>query len=195
MIAELLRREVWPRPSTSCRSCLISSWASKHPWSNTERGGHYRQSASQMKWQSILAGALASVFGTLFIAGSASAEVRIVNDPGGEVSSYLRMFYEMRATGERIVIDGPCLSACTLLTGIVPRDHVCVTRRAVLGFHAASYYNDVSPSLVPTRAGTRLVMRLYPPEIRAWINQHGGLTPHLITMRGPDLAALYPSCQ
>ena len=54
--------------------------------------------------------------------------------------------------------------------------------------------NDVSRSLVPTRAGTRLVMRLYPPEIRAWINQHGGLTPHLITMRGPDLAALYPSC-
>ena len=77
-----------------------------------------------MKWQSILAGALASVFGTLFIAGSASADVRIVNDPGGEVSSYLRTFYEMRATGERIVIDGPCLSACTLLTGIVPRDHV-----------------------------------------------------------------------
>jgi hypothetical protein len=117
-----------------------------------------------MKWQSILAGALASVFGTLFMAGSASADVRIVNDPGGEVSSYLRTFYEMRATGERIVIDGPCLSACTLLTGIVPRDHVCVTRRAVLGFHAASYYNDVSPSLVPTRAGTRLVMRLYLPK-------------------------------
>jgi hypothetical protein len=144
-----------------------------------------------MKWQSIVAGALASVFSTLFIAGSASADVRIVNDPGGEVSSYLRTFYEVRASGERIVIDGPCLSACTLLTGIVPRTHVCVTRRAVLGFHAASYYNDVSRSLGPTRAGTRLVMRLYPPEIRAWISRHGGLTPHLITMRGPDLAALY----
>ena len=147
-----------------------------------------------MKWKSIVAGALASVLGTLFIAGSASADVRIVNDPGGEVSSYLRTFYEMRAIGERIVIDGPCLSACTLLTGIVPRDHVCVTRRAALGFHAASYYNDVSRSLVPTRAGTRLIMRLYPPDIRAWISQHGGLTPHLIMMRGPDLAALYPSC-
>jgi hypothetical protein len=147
-----------------------------------------------MKWQSIVAGALASVFSTLFIAGSASAHVRIVNDPGGEVSSYLRTFYQARATGERIIIDGPCLSACTLLTGIVPRDHVCVTRRAMLGFHAASYYNDVSRSLVPTSAGTRLVMRLYPPEIRAWINRHGGLTPHLITMRGPDLATLYPAC-
>jgi len=147
-----------------------------------------------MKWQLIEAGARTAVFGMLFIAGTASADVRIINDPGGEVSSYLRAFYEVRASGERIVIDGPCLSACTLLTGIVPRDHVCVTRRAVLGFHAASYYNDVSRSLVPTRAGTRLVMRLYPPEVRAWINRHGGLTPDLIMMRGPDLAALYPSC-
>jgi hypothetical protein len=147
-----------------------------------------------MKWQLIVAGALAAPFGTLFLAGAASAELRIMNDPGGEVSSYLRAFYEMRASGERIVIDGPCLSACTLLTGIVPRDHVCITNRAVLGFHAASYYNDVSRSLVPTRAGTRLVMRLYPSEIRAWINRHGGLTPQLIIMRGPDLAAFYPLC-
>jgi hypothetical protein len=44
-------------------------------------------------------------------------------------------FRELRATGERIIIDGPCLSACTLLTGIVPRNRV-------LGFHAASYYDD-----------------------------------------------------
>jgi CheY-like chemotaxis protein len=44
---------------------------------------------------------LASGFGTMFIAGTALADVRIVNDPGGEVSSYLRTFYEMRANGER----------------------------------------------------------------------------------------------
>jgi hypothetical protein len=147
-----------------------------------------------MKRQLIVAGARTAMFGMLFLAGTASAELRIMNDPGGEVSSYLRTSYEMRASGERIVIDGACLSACTLLTGIVPRDHVCVTNRAVLGFHAASYYNDVSRSLVATRAGTRLVMRLYPPEIRAWINQHGGLSPQLITMRGRDLAAFYPPC-
>ncbi len=148
-----------------------------------------------MKRQSILAGALASAFATLLMVGAAAADVRIVNDPGGEVSSYVRKFHQMRASGEHIVIDGPCLSACTLLTGIVPRDHVCVTSRAVLGFHAASYYDDTSRSLVPTRAGSRLVMRLYPPEIRAWIGHHGGLTPQLITMRGHDLAAIYHSCQ
>ena len=106
-----------------------------------------------------------------------SAEVRIVNDPGGEVSSYIHKFQAVAASGQHVVIDGPCLSACTLLTAFVPKDHVCITNRAVLGFHAASYYDDASRSLVPTREGTRLVMRLYPAEIKNWIQRHGGLTP------------------
>jgi hypothetical protein len=105
-----------------------------------------------VKWQSVVAGALASVIIKSFLARAASADVRIVSDPGGEVSSYVLKFRELRATGERIIIDGPCLSACTLLTGIVPRNRVCVTKRAVFGFHAASYYDDGSRSLVPTRA-------------------------------------------
>jgi hypothetical protein len=153
-----------------------------------------------MKWQVALAGALASAV-VSFMASSiaapsvASAEIRIVGDPGGEVTSYIRKFEAARASGEHIVIDGPCLSACTLLTGIVPRDHVCVTQRAVLGFHAASYYDDASRELVPTREGSALVMRLYPAQIRAWIGHHGGLTPKLIQLRGHELTALYHTCE
>ncbi len=143
-----------------------------------------------MRWQAALAGALASVF----LSNVASAEVRIVSDPGGEVSSYIRKFQDVRASGQRVVVDGPCLSACTLLTAFIPRDHICVTSRAVLGFHAASYYDDTSRSLVPTREGTRLVMRLYPAPIRNWIQRHGGLTPRLMTLRGRELAGLYPTC-
>jgi hypothetical protein len=144
-----------------------------------------------MKWQAVLAGALASTMVTC----AAFADVHIIGDPGGEISSYVQRFSEIRESGQRIIIDGPCLSACTLLTGIVPRDRVCVTARAVLGFHAASYYNDASRSLVPTRRGSALVMRLYPPQVRTWINRHGGLRPQMIVMRGQDLAALYPSCR
>jgi hypothetical protein len=48
---------------------------------------------------------------------------------------------------------------------------------------------------VPTRAGTRLVMRLYPAEIRGWIDRHGGLTPQVKTLRGRELAALYSVCR
>ena len=127
-----------------------------------------------MKWQVALAGAVASavvgfIASSIAVPSIASADIRIVGDPGGEVSSYVRKYEAVRQSGERVVIDGPCLSACTLLLGIVPRDHICVTRQAVLGFHAASYYDDASRSLVPTRAGTRLVMQVYPPAIRSLI--------------------------
>ena len=151
-----------------------------------------------MKRHAALAGALALAAGTIgsiVAPTAASADMRIVGDPGGEVSSYIRKFHEVRNSGQRVVIDGPCLSACTLLTGIVPRDHVCVTARAVLGFHAASYYDDASQSLVPTREGSALVMRLYPTQVRTWIAHHGGLTPHLIEMRGRELSSLYRTCE
>ena len=45
-----------------------------------------------MTLQSVVAGALASVFVTAFLAGTASADMRIVNDGGGEVSSYVFKF-------------------------------------------------------------------------------------------------------
>jgi hypothetical protein len=144
-----------------------------------------------MKWQAGLAGALASVL----VTSVAFADVRITNDPGGEITAYVAKFRDIKASGERLVIDGPCLSACTLFTAFLPRSQVCVTPRAVLGFHAASYYDDASRSLVPTRAGTRLVMRLYPSPIRNWINRHGGLTPRIMAMRGRDLAGLFNTCR
>ena len=65
------------------------------------------------------------------------AEVRILASPGGEIGSFLDLFARVGASGERVVIDGPCLSACTLVLTTVPASRICVTRRAVLGFHAA----------------------------------------------------------
>jgi hypothetical protein len=144
-----------------------------------------------MKWQAAVAGAIASAL----ITSVAYAEMRVTNDPGGEITSYVTKFENLRASGERLVIDGPCLSACTLFTAFLPRQQVCVTPRAILGFHAASYYDDARRSLVPTRAGTQLVMRLYPQSIRSWIMRHGGLTPRIIGLRGRELASLYDACR
>ena len=45
-----------------------------------------------MKWHSLVAGALASVVIMLSLMRAASADVRIVRDPGGEVSSYVLKF-------------------------------------------------------------------------------------------------------
>ena len=139
-------------------------------WQNMVTGGTGK--GSSMKWQAVLAGALASALVTTV----ASAEVRIINDPGGEISSYVSKFHDLRE-----VRRTSChRRALPFGVHIVHRrlfrtNQVCVTPRAVLGFHAASYYDDARRSLVPTRAGTRLVMRLYPPAIRNWIDRHGGL--------------------
>src|SRR6201996_7762071 len=72
---------------------------------------------------------LASVF--------AHAEVRILESPGGEVGPFLDLFDKLRASGERVVIDGPCMSARTLGWSLFPNDRISVARRAVHGFHAA----------------------------------------------------------
>ena len=153
-----------------------------------------------MKWQAAKAGVLASAIvaasaATLVFTTAAFADVRVTRDLGGEVTRYIHKFETIRDSGERLIIDGQCLSACTLFTAIVPRDQVCVTRRAVLGFHAATVYDSARRTLVPTRKGTSLVVQLYPPEIREWIARHGGLTPTIIMMRGRELAALYKPCQ
>ena len=42
-----------------------------------------RRERGSMKWQLIVAGARTAVFGMLFLAGTASAELRIMNDQGG----------------------------------------------------------------------------------------------------------------
>jgi len=124
----------------------------------------------------------------------ASATVRIVSDPGGQIGPYLETFAAVRNSGERVIIDGPCLSACTLVLGIVPRNRICVTRRARLGFHAAWHPgNNGRPTL--SRGGTRLLMKIYPPHVRAWIRRRGGLTTRMKYLRGRELRRMYRVCR
>jgi hypothetical protein len=68
---------------------------------------------------------------------SAHATIVISSDRGGLVSDYAARFLSARHSGEQVVIDGACLSACTLVVGFVQRDKICATPRAVLGFHSA----------------------------------------------------------
>jgi hypothetical protein len=124
----------------------------------------------------------------------ARADVRILASPGGEVGPFLDMFEKVRASGQRVVIDGPCLSACTLVLSVVPDDRICVTRRAVLGFHAARSI-DRRGRLYAEPEASQLVLRAYPDPVRAWIEHHGGLTSRLIMLRGRELKAMYPSCR
>src|SRR5439155_11231803 len=69
----------------------------------------------------------------------AGADYRITRDHGGLVESYKTKYAKIRERGERVIIDGICNSACTLVLGIVPLSRVCVTPNASLGFHQAYF--------------------------------------------------------
>ena len=137
--------------------------------------------------------ALIGIVATMFAATGAAATVRIGDDVGGRIGTYVETFSQLRQTGEKVVIDGMCLSACTLVLGIVPREHICVTRRAMLGFHAA-WMPGPHGQRVPSAVGTRALWDLYPQHVRRWISARGGLSPKMMFLRGRELMSMYPLC-
>jgi hypothetical protein len=143
--------------------------------------------------RSISALYLAALVGAFAVA-PASAEVRILASPGGQVGPFLDLFERVRESGERVVIDGPCLSACTLVVSMVPETRICVTRRAILGFHAARSVDRRGHTYAEPEA-SQLVLQAYPGPVRDWIIRHGGLTSRLLLLRGRELAMIYPRCR
>ncbi len=123
----------------------------------------------------------------------ASATVVLSGDAGGKMDEYVARFQRVRASGDTVVIDGNCMSACTMVLGLVPRNRICVTQNAVLGFHAAWMY-DKSGNRVASLFGTRDLMKTYPASVRAWIAHSGGLKPKMMYLRGGALAAIVKPC-
>jgi hypothetical protein len=128
------------------------------------------------------------------LAAPALADVRILASPGGEIGPFLDLFARVGASGERVVIDGPCLSACTLVLATVPANRICVTRRAILGFHGARSV-DRRGRFSAEPLASELVLAAYPPPVRHWIEQRGGLTSRLLVLRGRELAGMYRMCR
>jgi hypothetical protein len=124
----------------------------------------------------------------------AFADVRILASPGGAVGPYLTLFEAVRQSGQRVIIDGPCISACTLVLSTIPRERICVTSRAVLGFHAPRWMDQHGRLYAASESTTRVVAATYPADVRAWIERRGGLKLKPIYLRGRELAALYPRC-
>ena len=142
-----------------------------------------------MKIAALLGAAVAAL-----AVSTASATVRIKADPGGQIGPYLENLAVLRSSGERVVIDGPCLSACTMLLGVIPRERICVTSRARLGFHAA-WHPGGNGQQVTSREATQLLLDIYPEEVRSWIARRGGLSPRMKYLSGRELTAMYQTCE
>ena len=127
---------------------------------------------------------------------TAGADYRITRDHGGLVEPYKAKYAKVRDRGERVIIDGICNSACTLVLGIVPLNRVCVTPKASLGFHQAYYDQGWTFGVkVTSYAGTADLVSYYPPSVKDWIKRQGGLTTEMKRVKnGPELWAMIDPC-
>src|SRR5713101_2715019 len=125
--------------------------------------------------------------------GASNAAIRIAQDAGGRIETYVSKYQGLRSSGERVIIDGFCVSACTIVLGTVPHDRICVTPRARLGFHAA-WDPDSRGRKITNSQATQTLYLMYPFEVRRWIDQRGGLTPRMIFLSGRELTSMYRPC-
>lgn len=136
---------------------------------------------------------LATIIGASY-PGPARAVVRITDDRGGNIGVYWSRYMALRDSGQQVVIDGTCSSACTMLLGIIPADRICVTPNAVFGFHAA-WRPGFLGFRTANEPATRTLLSFYPPPIRQWIARNGGLGTGMMYLSGPELFAMYRQCR
>lgn len=150
---------------------------------------HHRFLGQSMKFVTGLLAAILLVAGV----GASHAVVRIADDRGGRIGTYVDKYQGLRSSGETVVIDGLCASACTIVLGAVPHDRICVTPNATLGFHAAWDMGN-NGRAITNREATKMLYSMYPSNIRRWIAKRGGLKPQMVFLRGPQLASMYKPC-
>ena len=87
---------------------------------------------------------------------------------GGDVNDFQLKALDLLAKGTPVIIDGPCLSACTILVDI-DRANVCITTQAIFGYHKAAQYNV----LLGTK--TEFNINYETPGLNEYIKSRGGL--------------------
>jgi hypothetical protein len=127
----------------------------------------------------------------VFIATDASAEYVIKNDLGGSLKFYWAKFAAIRDSGENVVIDGECVSACTLVLSVIPRDRICVTKKASLAFHADRHEG----TMTIYEDATQRLFKSYPDDIQKWVIAKKALESIKETaLRGAELEAMIKRC-
>src|SRR3981081_1776506 len=110
------------------------------------------------------------------------AVVRIAEDRGGRIGTYVDRYQGLRSSGETGIIDGGGASRCTIVLGAVPHDKICVTSHANLGFHAAWDFGANGRAVTNPEA-TQMLYSMYPSQVRRWIARRGGVNRHTIFLR------------
>lgn len=116
----------------------------------------------------------------------------IVNSYGGVIADFVDFFYRLFDTGQDLIIGGTiCASACTLFS-VLPNDQACIHKSVTLHFHAPWVWSERQRQVDPM--GVKYLMLAYPPPLRQWIKDRGGLVVKPIEMSHPETAQYFRIC-
>ena len=118
-----------------------------------------------------------------FTTGSHAATLDVSDNHGGSVRDYDAKWRALGQEGTHVRIVGSCQSACTVLLAHIPRENICVTPNASLGFHLAKL-----------QWATDTLWSAYPSDIQGWITARGGLQKDFIWLKSPELYKFLAKC-
>jgi hypothetical protein len=123
-----------------------------------------------------------------------AAEIRISKeDPGGSITTYITWYERIsKISGARLVIDAPCVSACTIALSYFDKTNMCITARGSFGFHLGSWGNDEEINQNYTKM---LVRMMYPEWVQKWIASVGGLREDVKFMYPEEMKDHIPLCE
>lgn len=96
----------------------------------------------------------------------------ISGDLGGVVIDYIMKYNRVRHIGQKVKIDDVCISACTLVNGLVPAKDICVSPNAMFAFHSASL-----GGFGFSEEGTKILWAIYPANVKAELIKRGWVGP------------------
>lgn len=120
--------------------------------------------------------------------------VVITESLGGDMLTAFQMVETFKRNGTRVVIDGPCWSACTVIATAG-----CLTENAVLYFHSPSFravpidvtQSEIDEALMSARS--RITDR-FPDEISRWMDENFALeSSEWTTLKPEEVRQIYPS--
>jgi len=93
------------------------------------------------------------------------------SEHGGNLQEHVERWKALAASGKDVEIRGFCPSACTPVAAYVPKERLCFSQIAVLGFHLARDHFAGEPDI----EASRRVFNSYPQDIRMWLQKKGGV--------------------
>lgn len=142
----------------------------------------------------------------------ATPPIRITRDMGGIIADYVARGETWSRQHRRIIVSGPCNSACTVYLFTALDLDLCVTKTGSFGFHMEWYPIDGDAAALrphigkvwaarSRRAWATKMLPNYPPQIQAWLRRQvipnpsvDGDTASAVVLRGREAQRLVKPC-